>query len=310
MWPWRSAATRARRSTVRFAARAPSSRSRAASGCSTRARWASPATATPARHGWCSTPTSGSPAGDGSRTTSARPRRRSARPISPSRWPSGCNTASDPREASSMRRPMGRTLRILVPCALGLFAAFLVSCGDTSKLIPGDDAAAINQNIDAASGASSDGRCSRAAAAVDRAEAHVQQLPGSVDSKLRADLEQGIARLRAAAASECTENKPETTATTESTATTQTTETATTASTESTQSTETQPTETQPTQTQQTDTSGGNNGNGNGQGGGGTGGTGGGGSRGGGPPRAGPRPPAPPPPPPRAPPGRPRPRRA
>ncbi|MFL5848910.1 MAG: hypothetical protein ACJ76G_07895 [Solirubrobacterales bacterium] len=162
---------------------------------------------------------------------------------------------------------MGRTLRVLVPCALGLLAAFLVSCGDTSKLIPGDDAAAINQNIDAASGASGDGRCSRAAAAVDRAETHVQQLPGSVDSKLRADLEQGIARLRAAAATECADNKPETTATTESTESTESTETATTESTASTESTtETQPTETQPTETQQTDTSGGDNGNGNGNG--------------------------------------------
>jgi cell division protein FtsN len=177
-----------------------------------------------------------------------------------------------------MGRPMGRTLRILVPCALGLLAAFLVSCGDTSKLIPGDDAAAINQNIDAASGASGDGRCSRAAAAVDRAETHVQQLPSSVDSKLRADLEQGIARLRAAAATECSENKPETTATTESTESTESTETATTESTETqtteTQPTETQPTETQPTETQQTDTSGGDD-----QGGG-TGGTSGGGSGG------------------------------
>jgi cell division protein FtsN len=177
-----------------------------------------------------------------------------------------------------MGRPMGRTLRILVPCALGLLAAFLVSCGDTSKLIPGDDAAAINQNLDAASGASGDGRCSRAAAAVDRAETHVQQLPSSVDSKLRADLEQGIARLRAAAATECTENKTETTATTESTESTESTETATTESTETqtteTQPTETQPTETQPTETQQTDTSGGDD-----QGGG-TGGTSGGGSGG------------------------------
>ena len=28
-----------------------------------------------------------------------------------------------------MRRPMGRTLRILLPCALGLVAALLVACG-------------------------------------------------------------------------------------------------------------------------------------------------------------------------------------
>jgi hypothetical protein len=175
---------------------------------------------------------------------------------------------------------MGRTLRILLPCALGLVAALLVSCGDTSHLIPGTDADVINQNVDAAAAASGGGRCSRADAAVQRAEAHVQQLPSSVDAKLRADLEQGLARLRATAATECTQNKPET-ATTESTQSTETT--ATTESTESTASTETQNTETQNTETQNTDTNntdtnntdtsgqGGGNGNGNGQGNGGTG---------------------------------------
>src|SRR4029079_9764131 len=128
----------------------------------------------------------------------------------------------------------------LLPCALGLFAAFLASCGDTSKLIPGDDAAAINSNIDAASNASSSGRCSRASAAVDRAEAHVQQLPSSVDSKLKADLEQGLQRLRAAAATECTENTTDT-ATTESTESTESTEATTTEAT-TTENTNTQPT--------------------------------------------------------------------
>jgi 5'-nucleotidase len=175
-----------------------------------------------------------------------------------------------------MRRPMGRTLRILLPCALGLIAALLVSCGDTSHLIPGTDADAINQNIDAAASASGDGRCSRADSAVQRAQTHVEQLPSSVDAKLKADLEQGLARLRATAASECADNQQqtETTATTESTASTESTES--TASTESTESTaSTESTETQNTETQNTDTSGtdttggnGNNGNGNGNGGG------------------------------------------
>jgi hypothetical protein len=187
-----------------------------------------------------------------------------------------------------MRRPMGRTLRILLPCALGLVAALLVSCGDTSHLIPGTDADAINQNVDAAAAATGSGRCGRADAAVQRAEAHVQQLPSSVDPKLRANLEQGLARLRATAATECGQNKQETTTTetTESTASTESTEsTESTASTE-TQSTETQPTQTQPTETQNTstggqDTSGGNgnggsggdNGNAQGNGGGSSGGT-------------------------------------
>src|SRR3954451_24478260 len=139
-----------------------------------------------------------------------------------------------------MRSPMGRTLRILFPCALGLVAAFLVSCGDTSSLIPGTDADAINKNIDAAGSASDSGRCSRASSAVDRAELHVQQLPSKVNQALKADLEQGIQKLRVAAARECVQNQ--TTATTESTASTETT-----ATTESTASTETTtPTEPQP----------------------------------------------------------------
>ena len=166
-----------------------------------------------------------------------------------------------------MRRPMGRTLRILLPCALGLVAAFFVSCGDTSHLIPGTEADAINQNVDAAAAASDSGRCGRADAAVQRAETHVQQLPNSVDPKLRANLEQGLARLRATAATECAQNQQETTTTetTESTESTEPTATTETQNTE-TQSTETQPTETQNTTTGGQDTTGGGNGGGGGNG--------------------------------------------
>ena len=169
-----------------------------------------------------------------------------------------------------MRRPMGRTLRILLPSALGLVAAFFVSCGDTSHLIPGTEADAINQNVDAAAAASDSGRCGRADAAVQRAETHVQQLPNSVDPKLRANLEQGLARLRATAATECAQNQQETT-TTETTESTQPTEPTATTETQNTetQNTETQNTETQPTETQNTttggqDTNGGGNGGANG----------------------------------------------
>jgi hypothetical protein len=166
---------------------------------------------------------------------------------------------------------MGRTLRILLPCALGLLAALLVSCGDTNKhLLPGDEADAINQNVDAVGAASADGRCSRASSAVDRAEAHVEQLSSSVDPRLRADLEQGLARLRASAATECQENKATSTEDTTSTEeTTATTETNTETTSTETQPTETQTAETQPTETQPTETQGGGNeGGGGNQGGG------------------------------------------
>jgi hypothetical protein len=151
---------------------------------------------------------------------------------------------------------MAKLLRILLPCVLGLAAALLVACGDTSGLIPSDDASQINQNIDAAAEASSDGRCSRSQSAVNRALAHVDQLPSSVDARLKARLVEGLRKLEAEAAVECVENKPEKTTSTEmtDTATTESTESATTETTPTetqTQPTETQPTETQPTETQQ-----------------------------------------------------------
>jgi hypothetical protein len=167
---------------------------------------------------------------------------------------------------------MGRTLRILLPCALGLVAALLVSCGDTSNLIPGTDADAINKNVDAASNAAASGRCGAANAAVNRAELHVRKLPSKVDGALRADLEQGLEKLRVAAARECTQNN-QTTATTESTQSTQTTATTESTASTATTDTQTQTTDTQTTPTQTTDTSGGGGGN---TGGGGTGGGGGG----------------------------------
>jgi hypothetical protein len=179
---------------------------------------------------------------------------------------------------------MAKLLRILLPCLLGLAAALLVACGDTTGFIPSTDASQINQNIDAASNAVSSGRCTRAQSAVDRALTHVDQLPASVDPQLKARLVEGLRRLQAESATECAANKPEKTTSTETT-TTDTTPTETTDTTPTdtaTIDTQTQPTETQtqPTDTQpQTDTTqngnqgggqnGGNgNGNGNGNGGG------------------------------------------
>jgi hypothetical protein len=170
---------------------------------------------------------------------------------------------------------MAKLLRILLPCALGIAAALLVACGDTSGLIPSNDASQINQNIDAAAEASSSGRCTRAGSAVERALAHVNQLPSSVDPRLKARLIEGLRKLEATAATECTANKTDTTTTETATTDTATTDTATTdtATTDTTptetQPTETQPTETQPTETQPTDTGGdGTGGTGTGPGGG------------------------------------------
>ena len=143
---------------------------------------------------------------------------------------------------------MAKLLRILLPCALGIAAALLVSCGDTSGLIPATDASQINQNIDAAQQNASAGNCARASSAVDRALAHVNQLPSSVDPRLKARLVQGLQRLQATAATECLQNKTQ--------ATTDTTTSDTTTADTTTQAT----TDTTPTDTTPTDTGGGTGG--------------------------------------------------
>lgn len=154
-------------------------------------------------------------------------------------------------------------LRLLLPALLGVGAALLIACGERNSLIPATDADRIKQNLDAVEEAVGDEKCERAQRAVERAQEHAAELPRRVDSKLRQNLNAGLANLAARAQVQC---RPRTT-TTETTPT----ETATTPPTETTP-TETEPTETTPTETTPPPPDGGDDGgNGNGNGSGGTG---------------------------------------
>jgi len=153
-------------------------------------------------------------------------------------------------------------LRLLLAALLGVGAAFLVACGERNTLIPAGDAERIKQNLDAADEAVADEKCERAQRAVERAQEHAAELPRKVDSKLRQNLNAGLANLAARAQVQC---RPKTT-TTETTPT----ETATTPPTTETPPTETTPTETAPPETTPPPPDGGN-GDGNGDDTGGTG---------------------------------------
>jgi hypothetical protein len=101
-----------------------------------------------------------------------------------------------------------RVMPLLLVFALGLGAAFLVSCGgDDSKLIPASDAQRIKDSVDAVQAAVANGTasCAEADDAAGRARQVVIDFPKSVDPRLRDRLLRGIARLRTRAGVECRE---------------------------------------------------------------------------------------------------------
>lgn len=99
-----------------------------------------------------------------------------------------------------------RVLPLLLVFALGMGAAFLLSCGGSnSKLIPVSDADQIKAQVDSVEAAVADGTasCSEAAAAAARAREVVVNLPQSVDNRLRDRLLSAINRLKQRAETEC-----------------------------------------------------------------------------------------------------------
>lgn len=95
---------------------------------------------------------------------------------------------------------------LLLVFALGMGAAFLVSCGgSSSKLIPASDAQQIKDQADAVEAAVASGTagCAAAADATARARQIVVNFPQAVDNRLRDRLLSGINRLRQRAEVEC-----------------------------------------------------------------------------------------------------------
>jgi hypothetical protein len=166
-------------------------------------------------------------------------------------------------------RAMPRLLAGIISVALGVGCAGLVSCGGGGDggLIPGDDAAAIIDNLDEIAQLAQDGNCVTAADHASEVQDQVDALPSDVDPDLKQALKDSVSTLRSLAGN--TETCTGETVPTETTETTETQEPT------FTEETETEKTDTQRTQTEPTTTAGGGVGPGGGIGPGGGGGGGG-----------------------------------
>lgn len=132
--------------------------------------------------------------------------------------------------------------RTLVALALAA-TVFVAGCGDRKGMIPKADAQTILSQLDQLDQQMSSGDCDNIASTVSDLQEQVSQLPTSVDSRLRARIEEGLANLSTQAPRDCLDQSLTTTETT----TTQTT--ATTTTTVPTTPTQTTPVPTTPTQT-------------------------------------------------------------
>lgn len=129
-------------------------------------------------------------------------------------------------------------VRLLLALVLGLAVAVAVGCGsDDSSLIPGADAAGLQDELQAVQSALDDGNCRAASAAANDFERAARGLPTAIDAELRREIRAGAAKLVAEVPADCESNSVPT-----DTQTTETTETQTTTTT-------TTPTTTTPTTT-------------------------------------------------------------
>jgi hypothetical protein len=102
--------------------------------------------------------------------------------------------------------------------ALGLSSALLVACGDRNNLIPRSDADKLKSNVDAVAAATARKNCARATTALQQAQDTADNLPSSVDPKLRRKIDAGLSQLVQNVEAEC--SRTTTTATTNTTPTT------------------------------------------------------------------------------------------
>ena len=173
--------------------------------------------------------------------------------------------------------------RALLASGLGFSVSLIAACGSNTGLLSGDQANTLNNQASQISADLSAGHCDAALAAARTLQQDVSNLPSSVSSSLRQDLDLGATRISQLTPQQChrVTSTPTSTATTTSTPTTTATTTATTTTTTTTTPTTTATTTTPTGTTTGSSGGGGLGGNGGGSGGGGSGGGTGGGGTGG-----------------------------
>ncbi len=154
-------------------------------------------------------------------------------------------------------------IALLLAVVLGVLSAGLVACGNSSKLLPAGDAAAMDNALANVSDATAAGDCAKATSALHDAQQAYASLPASVDPLLSARIRDGLAQLANTVPDQCKATSatpaPPVTSTSTGTSTTSTpTTTTTTTTTPTTTTTTPTTTTTSPTTTQTTPTTPGN----------------------------------------------------
>lgn len=108
-----------------------------------------------------------------------------------------------------------RPLPYLLALALGVGAALLVACGGGTKAgIPGAIAGDLKAQIEDVQQAVQDGRCEDVSGQLRQVDDAIDDLPETVDARLRQSLRDASDALRRTAVSECNEAETQTTETT------------------------------------------------------------------------------------------------
>ena len=131
----------------------------------------------------------------------------------------------------TMRRRRGF---LLLTCAIAALAIGAAGCGNSAKLLPADQASALDSALQQVADATGAGDCQQAQDALHSAQQAYAKLPASVDVRLTARLKQGLDKLALTVGPQCRavaeQAKPTTTTTTTQATTTQPATTTTTGS--------------------------------------------------------------------------------
>jgi len=92
---------------------------------------------------------------------------------------------------------------VLLALLLGALASVAVACGDRSELLTERRAARLTGDVDRVSEAVRQRDCEATSVRLQELQAEVADLPSSVSSRLRRNLEDGVAQLAAQAQEEC-----------------------------------------------------------------------------------------------------------
>jgi hypothetical protein len=110
--------------------------------------------------------------------------------------------------------------RALLAGGLGFAVSFIAGCGGGAGLIPADQASTLNSQLDQVSSALAAGNCTAVRSAAQSLVSAEANLPSTVNSKLRADLNNGVSTVSQRAVGTCTAATTATTTTPTTTATT------------------------------------------------------------------------------------------